>query len=115
LCSSEPNQYGSYHFIASFSMLPLESSEQERADYYARQNANSRNIQGFSNYLLDQTVIQDINTYGNGAVGHGTVWNSTADALVKSNPDRYEIVNTPGYWNGVDYQALNQREGNRET
>jgi hypothetical protein len=41
--------------------------------------------------------------YGNGTVGHGTVWNSTAEALVKSNPNRYEMVNTPGYWNGVDY------------
>jgi len=63
----------------------------------------SRNNQGFSNYLLDQTVIQDNNMYGNGTIGHGTAWNSTADALVKSDPNRFEIVNTPGYWRGVDY------------
>jgi hypothetical protein len=31
------------------------------------------------------------------------VWNSTADALVKANPNRYEIVDTPNFWKGVDY------------
>ena len=41
--------------------------------------------------------------YGNGTVGDGTVWNQTADALVRSNPDRYEIVQTPNFWKGVDY------------
>jgi endo-beta-N-acetylglucosaminidase D len=63
----------------------------------------SRNGQGFSNYLLDQTVVQDNNMYNNGTIGHGTVWNSTADALVKANPNRYEIVDTPNYWRGIDY------------
>ncbi len=53
--------------------------------------------------LLDQTVIQDNNMYGNGTVGHGTAWNSAADALVKSNPSRFEIVDTPNFWRGVDY------------
>jgi hypothetical protein len=41
--------------------------------------------------------------YSNGAIGHGTAWNSAADALVKADPNRYEIVNTPNYWRGVDY------------
>jgi hypothetical protein len=31
------------------------------------------------------------------------VWNSTADAMVKSDPNRYEYVNTPGFWRGIDY------------
>ena len=53
--------------------------------------------------LLDQTVIQDNNVYGSGTIGHGTVWNSTADALVKANPNRYEIVNAPNFWKGWDY------------
>jgi hypothetical protein len=79
------------------------ANEQQHADYHARQDTNSRNIQGFSNYILDQTVIQDNNMYGNGTVGHGTVWNSTADALVKSNPDRYEYVTNPNFWKGRDY------------
>ncbi len=34
---------------------------------------------------------------------HGTVWNQTADALVRSNPERYEYVNSPNYWKGIDY------------
>jgi hypothetical protein len=63
----------------------------------------SRNGQAFSNYLLDQTVIQDNNRYGNGTTAHGTVWNSTADALVKADPNRYEILNSPNFWKGVDF------------
>jgi len=79
------------------------ANEAQHADYYARQDANARNSQGFSNYLLIQTVMQDNNVYGNGTIGHGTVWNSTADALVKANPNRYEIVNAPNFWKGWDY------------
>ena len=79
------------------------ANDAQHADYYARQDANSRNIQGFSNYILDQTVIQDNNVRGTGTIGHGTVWNSTADALVKAYPNRYEIVNSPNFWKGWDY------------
>jgi hypothetical protein len=64
----------------------------------ARWDAQDRQNQGFSNYLLDQTVIQD-----NSVNGHATVWNGTADALVKADPNRFEIVNTPNYWKGIDY------------
>ena len=75
-----------------------------RNDSFERQeDAISRNGQGFSNYLLDQTVVQDNNMYNNGTIGHGTFWNATADALVKADPNRYEIVDTPNYWRGVDY------------
>jgi hypothetical protein len=80
-----------------------EANEAQHAGYWSRQDSNARNGQAFSNYLLDQTVIQDNNMYGNGTVGHGTVWNSTADAMVKANPNRYEIVDTPNFWRGVDY------------
>jgi len=79
------------------------ANDQQHADYHARQDANDRSNQGFHNYILDQTVVQDNNMYGNGTIGHGTVWNSTADAMVKANPNRFEIVNTPNYWQGVDY------------
>jgi hypothetical protein len=78
-------------------------NDAQHAGHYAQQDSNARNGQGFSNYLLDQTVIQDNNLHGNGTIGHGTVWNSTADALVNANPDRYEIVDTPNFWQGVDY------------
>ena len=35
---------------------------------------------------------------------HATVWNQTADALVKANPDRFGYVATPNFcWQGIDY------------
>ena len=63
-----------------------------------RWDANDKNNQAFSNYLLDQAVIQD-----NVNHTHSTEWNQTADAMVKNNPDRYEYVPTPNFWKGVDY------------
>jgi hypothetical protein len=68
------------------------------------QDMNARNNQDFHNYLLDQTVVQDNNMYGNGTIGHGTLWNSTADALVKADPDRFSYVDKPNYWQGTDYR-----------
>jgi hypothetical protein len=79
------------------------ANDAQHAGYWAQQDANARTNQGFHNYLLDQTVIQDNNVYGHGEVGHGTAWNATADALVKADPNRFEIVNTPNFWKGVDY------------
>ena len=64
-----------------------------------QQVTNSRNIQGFSNYILDQTVVQD--NYRN---THSTEWNRTADALVKIDPKRFETVDTPNYWQGTDFR-----------
>ncbi|SPE44061.1 conserved exported hypothetical protein [Candidatus Sulfotelmatobacter sp. SbA7] len=63
-----------------------------------RWDAQDKSNQAFSNYLLDQTVIQD-----NQLNAHGTVWNQTADAMVKNDPQRYEYVNTPNFWKGIDY------------
>ena len=34
---------------------------------------------------------------------HGTVWNQTADALVRNDPQRFGYVDTPNFWKGVDY------------
>ena len=79
------------------------ANDAQHAGYWAQQDTNARTNQGFHNYLLDQTVIQDNNMHNNGTIGHGTVWNSEADALVKANPNRFEIVNTPNFWKGVDY------------
>ena len=93
------------------------ANDAQHAGYWDQQNANAaqhaewnegqvdnaRNGQGFSNYLLDQTVVQDNNMYGNGTVGHGTLWNSTADALVKADPNRFELVDVPNYWQGTDF------------
>jgi hypothetical protein len=76
---------------------------QSSQDFNAREDNISRQGQGFSNYILDQTVVQDNNMYGNGTIGHGTFWNSEADALVKSDPNRFEYVPTQNYWRGTDY------------
>ena len=67
------------------------------------EDTRARNNQGFDNYILDQTVVQDNNMYNNGTIGHGTQWNSTADALVKADPDRFEYVDKPNYWEGTDF------------
>jgi hypothetical protein len=54
--------------------------------------------QEFENYQLGYSVISTAdNKY------HGTFWNEDADALVKSNPDKFEYVNAPNYWKGIDY------------
>ena len=74
------------------------ANDAQHAGYWAQQDANAKNGQAFSNYLLDQTVIQDDNRNA-----HGTVWNQTADALVRSNPNRFTIVQTPNFWKGIDY------------
>jgi hypothetical protein len=79
------------------------ANEQQHASYWAQQDENARRSTTFENYQLDQTVIQDNNMYNNGTIGHGTVWNSTADALIKADPDRFEVVNQPNYWKGIDY------------
>jgi hypothetical protein len=63
----------------------------------------ARHDQGFDNYMLDQTVVQGNDIDGSGAVGHVTVWNSTAEALVKTDPNRFEIVDYPNYWEGTDF------------
>jgi hypothetical protein len=89
---------------ATARMNATEAANQAQwAGFDQQENNISRQGQGFSNYLLDQSVVQNNNVGGTGMVGHATMWNSTADALVKSNPNRYQIVDTPGYWNGVDY------------
>jgi hypothetical protein len=82
---------------------------QQAADIHAREDIHRQSVeqrwdsqdkrnQAFSNYLLDQTVIQD-----NQNNAQGTLWNQDADALVRSNPQRYESVNAPNYWKGIDY------------
>jgi hypothetical protein len=57
-----------------------------------------RRSQEFENYQLGYSVISD-----NQNNAHGTFWNTDADALVKSDPNRFEYVNAPNYWKGIDY------------
>jgi hypothetical protein len=74
------------------------AEDRQAASVEQHWDSEDRNGQAFSNYLLDQTVIQD-NTNNT----HGTAWNSTADAMVSADPNRYQYVTTPNYWKGVDY------------
>ena len=62
------------------------------------QDSQARHNKAFSNYLLDQSVVRD-----NEQNAHGTAWNKTADSLVRSNPQRYEYVNTADFRKGIDY------------
>lgn len=88
---------------AAFSAANNAANDAQHAGYWSRQDANARTSQGFHNYLLDQTVVQDNNMYGNGTVGHGTAWNATADTLVRADPGRFELVGSSNYMKGVDY------------
>ena len=72
----------------------------EDANWNAQENANSQQAAGFSNYLLDQSVVANTS-----AGTHSTQWNSVANGMVAANPGKYEIVNTPNYWQGVDYEG----------
>ncbi len=80
----------------------IAESDREMADrrssFDPHNDAMDRSSQGFSNYMLDKSVILD-----NQNNAHGTAWNSTAQALVESDPKRFEYVDTPGYWKGIDY------------
>jgi hypothetical protein len=71
------------------------ANEAQHRAWRDQQNVNSGKINNFSNYLLDQSIVRDTHdkTYS-------TEWNRTADAMVKINPNRYEIVNDPNYWQG---------------
>lgn len=75
-----------------------EMSDLHNRSVEARWDSQDKGSQAFSNYLLDQTVIAD-----NDNGGHATLWNQTADELVKRNPSRFSYVETPNFWKGVDY------------
>lgn len=53
---------------------------------------------GCDNVLLDQSVVQ--HTYRN---ARGTISHDHADALVKSNRDRFRLVPTQDYVKDIDY------------
>jgi hypothetical protein len=73
-------------------------NDERRSSFEQHNDVMDRTSQGFSNYILDRSVILD-----NQNNAHATTWNDTAAALVKSDPNRFEFVDTPGYWKGIDY------------
>jgi len=75
-----------------------ERNDIQNSSVYQHWDSMDRRSQEFENYQLGYSVIAD--TQNN---LHGTFWNEDADALVKSNPDRFEYVTAPNYWKGIDY------------
>jgi hypothetical protein len=70
-------------------------------DFEQHEEDIGRYGQGFSNYILDQNVIQYNDYHGN--VYHETVPNSIAYNLVQQHTDKVEIVDTPNYIPGIDF------------
>lgn len=70
----------------------------QNSSVYQRWDDMDRRSQEFSNYQLGYSVLNDVQNNA-----HGTFWNEDADAIVRSNPQRYEYVNAPDYWKGIDY------------
>lgn len=71
-------------------------------DFDKQEENIGRYGQGFSNYILDQNVIQYTNSYGDFA--HKTVPNNIAYSLVQQHPDQVELVPTPNYIPDVDFR-----------
>jgi hypothetical protein len=84
----------------AIAQMVVNNIHQQGAAAESRMNATedqeARMDQGFDNYLLDQSVVS------NGG-GHSTMWNTEAYKLVQANPGKYQIVDSPNYWKGVDY------------
>jgi hypothetical protein len=74
------------------------AEDAQRASFQAHMDNIDRFSKSFQNYQLDQTELQD-----NNANTRGAVPNELADALVKSNPDRFQTVPTQNFLKGVDF------------
>ncbi len=70
----------------------------QRAGVEKHWDSMDRRSQEFENYQLGYAVVADTQN-----TAHGTLWADDAARLVQSNPDRFEYVNAPNYWKGVDY------------
>jgi hypothetical protein len=78
------------------------AADQRRVTSAAAFDAHMDNIdrqsKAMQNYTLDRSQIQD-----NDLNGRATVSNGLADALVKADPDRYQVVPSSAFLKGVDY------------
>ena len=75
-----------------------QQEDEQRASFEQHNDAMDRQSQAFSNYMLDKSVLRDTESGG-----HVTTWNTTAETVVNSNPQRFEYVPTTDYWKGIDY------------
>jgi hypothetical protein len=76
----------------------MKDIDQNSKDFAAHMDGIDRQSKSFQNYMLDQSVLQDSEI-----PARGTVSNPTADAFVKANPDRYQIVPQKDWIRGQDY------------
>ena len=72
--------------------------EIRNSSVYKQWDSNDKRSQEFSNATLGYSVIADTSNNA-----HGTFWDEDAEALVKNHPDRFEYVQAPNYWKGIDY------------
>ena len=75
-----------------------EANDRHNADVEARWDDNAKYNKSFENYQLDRTVIQDNDRNERGTVGY-----QYGDALVRSDPNRFQYVPTQDLLKGVDY------------
>jgi hypothetical protein len=90
------------HAIGRAAEARIEAAHQAEAIHnssvYEHWDSMDKRSQEFENYQLGYSVVGATdNQY------HGTFWNEDADALVKSHPDKFEYINAPNYWKGIDY------------
>lgn len=74
------------------------AEDAQSASFQAHMDNIDRFSKSFQNYQLDQTELQDNHQNARGAVS-----NSTADALVKADPDRFQTVPTQSFLRGTDF------------
>jgi hypothetical protein len=74
------------------------AEDAQSASYQAHMDNIDRFSKSFQNYQLDQTELQDSEQNARGAVP-----NSLADALIKTNPDRFQSVPTQNFLKGSDF------------
>lgn len=79
-----------------------QAANQQRAASAQAFDAHMDNIDSQSkamqNYILDRTQIQD-----NDVNGRATVSNGLADALIQTDPSRYQVVQPSQFLKGIDY------------
>lgn len=75
-----------------------ERNDIQNSSVYAHWDDIDRRSKSFSDLQLGYSVVLDKDQNA-----HGTLWNSDADYLVKKYPERFDYVDRPDYWKGVDY------------
>jgi hypothetical protein len=78
--------------------LADERREASSAAFNQHMDDLDRSSKSFQNYQLDRSQLQD-----NANNTRGTIDYLAADALVKADPDRFEIITRPDFIKGVDY------------